>query len=48
MKLRDQFGSLESLCEDYDVNPMDIHKKLGTIDYVYNEDKNQFISVDII
>lgn len=42
MKLRDQYDSLESLCEDLDVSMSEIVEKLKTIDYIYDNEKNQF------
>lgn len=42
MKLRDQYDSLESLCEDLDVSMSEIVEKLKTIDYIYDNKKNQF------
>nr|WP_286207901.1 DUF4250 domain-containing protein [Clostridium caldaquaticum] len=44
MKLRDEFDSLNSLCDDYDIKEDEIKTKLRTIGYVYNVDNNQFIS----
>lgn len=43
MKLRDEFDSLYSLCDDYGVEEEEIKEKLKTIGYVYNVDNNQFI-----
>ena len=42
MKLRDQYDSLESLCDDLNVNEQEIVKKLAKIDYHYQKDVNQF------
>lgn len=42
MKLRDQYDSLDSLCEDLDVDKQDIIKKLEMINYSYDEVQNQF------
>ncbi|MCI9048967.1 MAG: DUF4250 domain-containing protein [Coprobacillus sp.] len=42
MKLRDQYDSLESLCEDFNVSKEEIIEKLKTIDYIYDNEKNQF------
>lgn len=41
-KLRDEYGSIETLCEDLDVDPDDIIAKLEAIGYEYNPDTNQF------
>jgi hypothetical protein len=45
MKLRDQFSSLRYFCEDYDIDESLIKDRLKTIDYVYNEASNQFVSI---
>ena len=42
MKLRDQYDSLESLCDDLDVSKQDIIQTLKKIDYIYDETNNQF------
>lgn len=42
MKLRDQYVSLESLCDDLDVSMEEIIEKLKSIDYIYDNEKNQF------
>jgi len=42
MKLRDQYDSLESLCDDLDVSMQEIIEKLKTIGYIYDNEKNQF------
>lgn len=44
MKLRDFFSSLETLCEDWDIERELIEVKLETIGYIYNENTNQFIT----
>ncbi len=41
-KLRDYYPSLDALCEDMQVSKTALVEKLGTIDYEYNEQKNQF------
>lgn len=41
-KLRDQYSSLELLCDDLDINQKDIEDKLKLIDYVYDRQTNQF------
>jgi len=43
MKLRDEFHSLSSFCENYEIKEEEIINKLSTIGYVYNVDNNQFI-----
>lgn len=42
MKLRDQYDSLKSLCDDLDVSQQEIMDILKKIDYVYDEKQNQF------
>lgn len=42
LKLRDNYSSLDALCEDLDVSKDDIIGKLDTIDYEYDEESNQF------
>lgn len=37
------YGSLEQLCDDLDVNEHEIRDKLASIDYHYNEERNQFV-----
>ncbi|MGN0330882.1 MAG: DUF4250 domain-containing protein [Kineothrix sp.] len=43
LKLRDYYSSLEAMCEDMDVDPDEIEKKLAAIDYRYDEERNQFV-----
>ncbi|MBO6047316.1 MAG: DUF4250 domain-containing protein [Erysipelotrichaceae bacterium] len=42
LKLRDQFDSLDALCDDYDVDKQTIIDKLATIGFEYDEGQNQF------
>ncbi|MCD7840004.1 MAG: DUF4250 domain-containing protein [Erysipelotrichaceae bacterium] len=42
MKLRDQYDSLDSLCDDLDVSKQEIIDKLESINYQYDETNNQF------
>lgn len=42
-KLRDKYSSLETLCEDMNVDEKVIKEVLKTIGYVYNSDLNRFI-----
>ena len=42
MKLRDQYDSLDDLCDDLDISKEEIVEKLKTIDYNYDFEKNQF------
>ena len=41
-KLRDQYASLDMLCDDLEITKEDILNKLKTIGYNYNEIENQF------
>lgn len=41
-KLRDEFSSLKSFCENHNVSIDEIKEKLSAIDYFYNQDENQF------
>lgn len=43
LKLRDFYKSLEDLCDDLDVSQTEIEEKLATIDYHYDQERNQFI-----
>ncbi len=42
MKLRDQYESLEALCDDMDVSIDEITVTLANIGYTYNQNNNQF------
>lgn len=42
MKLTDQYDSLESLCDDLDVSQDEVIQTLQKIDYIYDEQLNQF------
>ena len=42
MKLRDQYASLDDLCDDLDISKVEIVEKLKSIDYIYDFEKNQF------
>ncbi len=42
LKLRDYYGSLEALCEDLDLEQSEIVRKLETIGYRYDKERNQF------
>ncbi len=42
-KLRDNYKSLDELCEDLNENKNDIISKLKEIDYEYNEELNRFM-----
>lgn len=43
LKLRDYYGSLAVLCEELDVDRQELTEKLASIDYYYDEEKNQFV-----
>lgn len=43
MKLRDQYASLNALCEDMDVPEEEIVRTLSEVGYEYSEQTNQFI-----
>ena len=43
LKLRDFYGSLDALCDDMDIERAEIEDKLSSIDYHYDEEKNQFV-----
>jgi len=43
LKLRDYYGNLDALCEDMNISKSEIEEKLATIDYHYNEERNQFV-----
>lgn len=43
MKLRDAYTSLDALCDDLDINRVEIEDKLSIIDYHYDKEKNQFV-----
>ena len=43
LKLRDNYSSLEALCDDLDVSKSEIEEKLKSINYTYDKDQNQFV-----
>ena len=43
LKLRDNYSSLDLLCEDLNVSKDDICGKLSSIDYEYDSSTNQFV-----
>lgn len=45
-KLRDQYGSLDKLCTDLEINRDCIEKKLMSINYIYNPQLNRFLTHD--
>lgn len=42
MKLRDQYLSLDALCEDLDEDREEIIRKLSALGYTYDPAQNQF------
>lgn len=42
-KLRDQYSSLEELCQDLEADQAELEKKLELIDYRYDAGRNQFV-----
>lgn len=42
-KLRDQYTSLDALCEDMHADREELETKLQNIDYTYDENTNQFV-----
>lgn len=43
LKLRDFYDSLDSLCDDMDIDKAEIVDKLSIINYSYDTEKNQFV-----
>ncbi|MCM1174590.1 MAG: DUF4250 domain-containing protein [Blautia sp.] len=43
LKLRDFYGSLAAFCDDLDISEAEIMQKLASIDYHYDEERNQFV-----
>lgn len=43
LKLRDFYPSLDAFCEDTGEDKKGIEERLATIDYHYDEEKNQFV-----
>ncbi len=41
-RLRDNYASLDALCEDLHVNRAELESALAAIDYTYNPELNQF------
>jgi hypothetical protein len=42
MKLRDQFSSLDVLCEDMEIDRIELEEKLGKLGYEYSLENNKF------
>ena len=45
MKLRDFYNSLDLLCDDLSIDKKELIEKLKSVDYGYNKENNQFISL---
>lgn len=43
MKLRDQYASLDVLCEEMDVSRAELEEKLAAVGYAYDAAQNRFI-----
>ena len=43
MKLRDQYASLDDLCDDLNVLSVELEEKLSEIGYFYNAKENRFV-----
>ncbi|MBR5302707.1 MAG: DUF4250 domain-containing protein [Clostridia bacterium] len=43
MKLRDQYASLDALCDDMDASKEEIVRKLAEVGYEYNAETNSFV-----
>lgn len=43
MKLRDFYSSLDAMCTDMQIDRKELEEKLGTIDYTYDGNRNQFV-----
>jgi hypothetical protein len=42
-KLRDQYDSVEALCEDMNVDQKELERRLQSAGFAYSPDRNQFI-----
>ena len=42
MKLRDQYPSLDALCEDMDIDKENLLATLASVGFVYSEENNKF------
>lgn len=42
MKLRDNYSTLDELCEDLDINREELEKKLSAAGFEYLHDSNRF------
>lgn len=42
MKLRNDYSSLEELCDDLEINKSDLIEKLASVGFEYNEEHKKF------
>lgn len=42
-KLRDEYDSLDVLCDDLDTGREELVRRLEAVGYTYDEDKNRFL-----
>ena len=42
-KLRDEYASLDELCDDLDADREELVRKLEGVNYRYSEERNQFV-----
>ena len=42
-QLRDFYSSLDELCSALDLNREELEERLGTVDFHYNKERNQFV-----
>lgn len=42
-KLRDQYDSLDALCDDLDADKEELVRRLEGVNYTYSPERNQFI-----
>lgn len=43
MKLRDQYSSLDELCDDLNINRLDLENKLKDAGFTYDSNLNKFL-----
>ncbi len=42
-KLRDEYGTLEQLCEDLELDRRDLEERLAALGYAYDPAQNRFL-----
>ena len=42
-KLRDEYSSLDAMCDDMQLNRQELEEKIGSVDYEYNRELNRFL-----